>query len=62
MSCSTCGGNHVGSCPGVSCKCIICGREFVAGNGWHNHYLCSVSCCEARRAELAPPEEDDDLY
>lgn len=60
MSCNTCGGNHVGQCPGVKRKCGECGKSYIAGNGWYNHFLCSPSCCAVRRANLAPSETYDE--
>jgi hypothetical protein len=62
MACGTCGGNHVGTCPGVSCRCRGCGRQYVAGNGWYNHFYCGPGCCAVRRAELNPVVEEDDYY
>ena len=62
MKCGSCGGEHVGKCPGVGRKCRECGKSFTAGNGWPNHFLCSFKCCDAVRAKLAAPpptiEED----
>lgn len=60
--CGSCGGNHVGKCSGVKRTCGECGASFIAGNGWHNHFLCSFSCCATRRAKLNPIQDDDGYY
>lgn len=60
MTCGSCGGSHVGKCPGVRRICGECGAAFIAGAGWYNHFLCSLGCCAVRRAKLAPPLEEPD--
>ena len=42
--------------------CGICGSRFQTGGRWHNAFYCSVRCCDARRAQLAPPTLDEDYY
>lgn len=60
MACSSCGGNHVGRCPGVHRVCGECKQTFIAGNGWHNHSLCSSRCCSARREKVKPTYNNEE--
>lgn len=36
----------------TECKCIVCGRLYVAGDGWFNYFICGPHCCAVRRAEI----------